>query len=209
MPSAWCSSPEQIDHAALPQRPLTFGCFNNSAKLSPACVELFASVLRALPAARLQLKAFGFADAPTRDRVVARFVEHGVSAWRLSVLPPEREPHAHLQRYREIDIALDTWPYHGTTTTCEALSMGVPVLCLAGSKHASRVGVSLLSQLGTSDWIARDRAGFVANALRLSAPGALAAARDGLAERFRRALCDGPRFAAEFGERVRESWRER
>lgn len=87
--------------------------------------------------------------------------------------------------------------------------MGVPVLCLAGSKHASRVGVSLLSQLGASDWLAPDRARFVANALRLSEPGALAAARDGLTERFRRALCDGSRFAAEFGERVREHWRER
>ena len=87
---------------------------------------------------------------------------------RVELLPWELSPHAHLALYNRIDIALDTFPYHGTTTTCEALWMGVPVITHAGATHASRVGVSLLSNVGLSDFIATSYEDYVEKAVSLT-----------------------------------------
>lgn len=87
---------------------------------------------------------------------------------RVTILPPPDKTSDHLACYGDIDIALDPYPYHGTTTTCEALWMGVPVITLCGDRHASRVGTSLLTAVGHADWIAYDEAEYVRIGTRLA-----------------------------------------
>ncbi len=125
-------------------QPITFGSFNNAAKLSMDTIELWAQVLASVPGSRLVLKAAPLGDEAVADRYRKLFAQHGVTPDRLDFLGrlPDRE---HWLAYNQIDIALDTYPYHGTTTTCEALWMGRPVVTLKGDCHAARVGASLLS----------------------------------------------------------------
>ena len=111
------------------------------------------------------LKAASLRDAATRARVQDAFAAHGVDAGRIDAIGSVADAREHLGLYGRVDIALDTVPYHGTTTTCEALWMGVPVITRTGATHASRVGVSLLSAVGgLANLIASDNAGYVAAA---------------------------------------------
>jgi predicted O-linked N-acetylglucosamine transferase (SPINDLY family) len=117
----------------------------------------------------------------------------------------------HLAAYRRVDIALDTHPYNGTTTTCEALYMGVPVVTLAGRHHASRVGASLLHAVGLPGLVADSPDEYVRIAAGLAAD---AARRAELRASLRAMLlgsplCDAPGFARKFGEALRGVWRER
>ncbi|MDH5256144.1 MAG: hypothetical protein OEW72_09545, partial [Gammaproteobacteria bacterium] len=102
--------------------------------------------------------------------------------------------------YHDIDIALDTFPYNGTTTTFEALWMGVPVVTLRGERHAARVGASILTHLGRPEWIAEDQMGYATIAVRLAGDlPALAAVRQSLrAELQRSSLVDAAGFARKF-----------
>lgn len=106
----------------------------------------------------------------------------------------------HLRLYQSIDIALDSFPYHGTTTTCEAMWSGVPVVTLIGSEHRSRVGATLLGAVGLSDLIARSEQEFVSIATRLAAdPDRLADFHAFLGRRMVASpLCDGAAFARRF-----------
>lgn len=133
---------------------VTFGSFNNPVKLSEATFEAWAKLLVRLPHARLLLKGKSFADAATRALVLARFGERGVAADRIELLSWLSGSADHLALYDRVDIALDPFPYNGTTTTCEALWMGVPLVTLRGDRHCGRVGASLLTQVGLTDWIA-------------------------------------------------------
>jgi protein O-GlcNAc transferase len=116
---------------------------------------------------------------------------------------------SHLELYGEIDIALDTYPYQGTTTTCEALWMGVPVVTLAGTSHRSRVGVSILSNLGLAELIAGDPEQYVRLAVDLANDlPRLTEIRAGLRERMLRSpLTDAPRFARNVELAYRQMWR--
>jgi hypothetical protein len=93
------------------------------------------------------MKAHALGAPRARSRLLEQFSAAGVAAERVLLLGPEDSAAGHLGRYREVDIALDTYPYNGTTTTCEALWMGVPVVTLSGPTHVSRVGASLLKRL--------------------------------------------------------------
>ncbi|MGC2856237.1 tetratricopeptide repeat protein [Novispirillum sp. DQ9] len=148
---------------------VTFGSFNNNAKVTPEVVRLWAAVLRAVPSARLILKSRPFADADTRARYLGLFSGHGVDAGRIDLLPFLDDLGSHLRAYDRVDIALDPFPYSGTTTSCEALWMGVPVVTLAGDNHVSRVTASLLATCGLHDLIATDEEGYVARAVALAA----------------------------------------
>ncbi len=148
---------------------ITFGCFNNLPKVTPTTMGLWASVLKAIPDARLVVKNRSFLDKTTREETRVALVEAGVDPERLDLLEWIDGRRDHLQAYHQIDVALDTYPYHGTTTTCEALWMGVPVITLAGPTHTSRVGVSLLSQIGAPEFVAETPEEFVAIAQRLAA----------------------------------------
>jgi predicted O-linked N-acetylglucosamine transferase (SPINDLY family) len=118
------------------------------------------------------------------ERTRAAFAAHGVDPARIR-LELWRERRAdHLAAYADVDVALDTFPYSGTTTTCEALWMGTPVVTLAGGMHMSRVGASLLTHAGLADLVAADEAGFVATAVALARDaGRRAALRTSLRDR--------------------------
>lgn len=155
--------------AALTDRPLTFGCFGTLQKCDLPTKRLWAKTLAAVPGSRLLLKSQAFADPRARERVAASFHTIGLDHARLTLAPFEPGTASHLARYHEIDIALDTFPYHGTTTTCEALHMGVPTITLVGPSHASRVGLALLKTVGLADLATETEEAFVAAAASLAA----------------------------------------
>jgi protein O-GlcNAc transferase len=133
---------------------VTFGSFNNPAKLSDSTLDAWAGLLARVPAARLLLKGLPYADSATRALFLSRLGERGVAAERVALVGWLQNSAEHLALYERVDIALDPFPYNGTTTTCEALWMGVPVVALRGDRHAGRVSASLLTQVGLTDWIA-------------------------------------------------------
>jgi predicted O-linked N-acetylglucosamine transferase (SPINDLY family) len=190
---------------------VTFGSFNALQKVTDTTMRLWAEILRAVPGgrARLAVKYMSTGDEQTRARLRQRLEAAGVPADRIVLMAPLPEYRDHLEAYGEIDVALDTFPYNGTTTTCEALWMGVPVVTMAGRVHAARVGASLLSAAGLPDLVARDADGYVAAAVRLAQDaGRLAALRSGLREQMKRSpLCNRAGFGERFGEAVRGAWR--
>tara|TARA_R110000787_G_scaffold144264_1_gene258165 strand:+ start:130713 stop:132794 length:2082 start_codon:yes stop_codon:yes gene_type:complete len=137
-------------------RPLTFGSFNNLAKITPDVMSCWARLTASVPDARLLLKARPLADAKVREQFIRIAEEAGLTAGRLTLVGHVKDLAEHLALYRDIDVALDPFPYAGTTTTCEAMWMGVPVVTLRGTAHAGRVGASLLTTVGLDDLIADD-----------------------------------------------------
>jgi predicted O-linked N-acetylglucosamine transferase (SPINDLY family) len=188
---------------------VTFGSFNNLPKLNPRTLDLWGRAVAAVPGARLLVKARGLDEAPTAARVRAALARAGLAEDRVELRGFVDGVDAHIALYGEIDIALDPAPYNGTTTTCEALWMGVPVVTLAGDRHAGRVGVSLLTRADLADLIATSPADFAARAAALAADGArLAALRAGLRARLAASpLCDARRLAREFETVYRALWR--
>ncbi len=188
---------------------VTFGSFNNLKKVTPEVIARWSEILRAVPNAHLILKNRALHEAEMRERYYALFARHGVERSRIELLGwlPTRADH--FASYSRIDIALDSFPYNGTTTTCEALWMGVPVLTLAGDRHATRVGTSLLQCIGLAELVGRDPEDYVKRAVRLANdPKWLAEIRGGLRERMRTStLCDGKTFARKLETVYRGLWR--
>jgi protein O-GlcNAc transferase len=153
---------------ALSSGKITFGSFNNLAKISDLAIEMWSGILKGMPSSRLLIKSRGLSDRLAQDYLLQRFSKQGISSDRLELRGRTPNLENHLEQYHEIDIALDTFPYHGTTTTCEALWMGVPVITLAGKTHVGRVGVSLLSMMGMKDSIAKDEQDYVKKAVDLA-----------------------------------------
>lgn len=171
---------------------LTFGSFNNFAKATEQQLLLWATILCKVPASRLFLKNPVVGENGPQQRLIAFFEKQGVSADRLQFSPFTTAYEDHLTCYQQVDIALDTFPYHGTTTTCEALWMGVPVVTLAGRTHLSRVGVSLLHAVGLDDLVAYSSDQYLAIAERLAGDKQrLQKLRTGLRDR----LADSPLMA--------------
>jgi predicted O-linked N-acetylglucosamine transferase (SPINDLY family) len=187
---------------------VTFGSFNKLGKVSDATVALWAQVLAAVPDARLVIKSKALAEAETRDFTLDRFARQGVAPARLDLLAWVPDDAGHLGAYRRIDIALDTFPYSGTTTTCEALWMGVPVLTLAGPTHAGRVSASVLTGIGLRDWITTSAAAFVAKAAAYAADiTSLRNLRAALRANLRASsLCDGAGYARAVESAYRAMW---
>ncbi len=185
--------------------PVTFGSFNNLSKVTPAVIASWSRLLEAVPSSQLLLKARQLADAAVREEMAGAFAKHGVAPERLQCHARMQSRTDHLQLYAEVDIALDTFPYCGATTTCEALWMGVPVITLAGSRHAGRVGVSLLSAAGLPEWIASSEDEYIAIA------GDLVGDRPPRAELrqtvAKSKLADAERFTAAYEHALREVWR--
>ncbi len=187
---------------------ITFGSFNNPAKLSASTVDVWAQLLTRLPDARLLLKGKPFADEATSAYFLARMNERGIAPQRVQLVAWLPSGTAHLALYEQIDIALDPFPYNGTTTTCEALWMGVPVIALRGERHSARVGASLLRQAGLEDFVAGSANDYVEIALALAAnPGRLHDLRCTLRQRMTAStLCDGKGFAQKMERAYRTMW---
>lgn len=205
------SPPEAPPVATLPALSngyVTFGSFNNINKLSRATLALWARVLEALPNSRLLIKNRPLDTPATADKLRAAFAAAGADASRIELVGFIKEGAGHMGAYGRIDIGLDPFPYNGTTTTCEALWMGVPVLTLAGDRFIARVGESLLHSAGLPDWVAASEDDYVAKAVRFAADlRQLAALRASLRPQMAASpLCDAPRFAANLEAAFRGMW---
>jgi predicted O-linked N-acetylglucosamine transferase (SPINDLY family) len=212
--SMFCFRPDDADAApetdaeavgrlpALQSGEVTFGSFNNVAKVTPQTLRLWAAVLQAVPRSQLLLKHRASASTSLCDRVRAALAEQGVAPARVQFSAWRDGLEEHLAMYRQVDIALDTFPYNGATTTCEALWMGVPVVSLCGATHASRVGASLLRAAGLPACAAGRKSGYVQQAVALAGDlPALAALRAGLRRRLRASpLRDERGFADAFAD---------
>jgi predicted O-linked N-acetylglucosamine transferase (SPINDLY family) len=209
--SLWCFRPPHgADHAPRPpclaRGHVTFGSFNHAPKLSASARRLWAEILRRLPRARMLL--MGVPPGRAHDDLVRDFAREGVAAERLTILP-RVSVGEYLRQFDAVDIALDTTPYGGGTTTFDALWMGVPVVTLSGDRPASRSAASILGELGMDEWIAASPADYVRIALAQAAdPARIAALRGGLRRRLKEsALMDEARFARDVETAYRTLWR--
>jgi protein O-GlcNAc transferase len=193
---------------ALANGHVTFGCFNNLAKITPRVIATWATILRRLPGARLVLKTHQFSDADTADRVRAAFAVHDLEGARIETRGPSSH-RAFMGEYGGIDMVLDPFPYSGGLTTCEALWMGVPTLSLPGETFSSRHSLSHMCNAGLHGWVAHDPASYVEHVLAKAADlDALAALRAGMRARVKASpLCDAPRFGRNLGAALRHAWR--
>ncbi|MFZ4723471.1 MAG: tetratricopeptide repeat protein [Phycisphaerales bacterium] len=180
-----------------PDAPITFGSFNNASKIGARTARLWSGVLAAVPGSRLLLKSAGLADRVTRGVLLQALAAAGIDPARVETLDLAAGRRDHLDAYARVHVALDTTPYNGTTTTCEALWMGVPVVTTLGDRHAARVSASLLHAAGFPSWVARNEADFAHVAADLASDRSrLATLRASMRERLRgSALMDGPAYA--------------
>ncbi len=181
-----------------------FGSFNAYHKFNDEVIAAWAKILLSVADSTLMIKSLSLIDPPLRERLKKQFASYGVSPKRLTLMPETPGRKEHLELYGKVDIHLDTFPYNGTTTTCEALWQGVPSVVIAGDAHRSRVGVSIMSQVSLEDFIADDVDGYVALAAAKAADlTALQTLREGMRERMQNSpLMQVDRFANDFGEAV-------
>ncbi|MBK1656076.1 O-linked N-acetylglucosamine transferase, SPINDLY family protein [Allochromatium vinosum] len=186
---------------------ITFGSFQNPAKLNDRVLRLWARVLNALPSARLRLQNQLFSDAANRARFERRLHVHGFDTTRIALhgRAPRTE---YLAAHAEVDLILDTFPFPGGTTTCEALWMGVPTLTLAGQGLLARQGASLMTAAGLADWVADNEDEYLHKAIAWAHdPASLAELRAGLrAQVARSPLFDTERFARHLESAFRGMW---
>lgn len=187
---------------------VTFAAFNALHKLNDQTLAMWARVMRLLPGSRLLVKAAASKDHSTQRRAIERFVAAGMSEsqveW-LSHIPGQR---AHLETYNRCDISLDPWPYHGTTSTCESMFMGVPTVSRVGEAHVSRVGLVLATTVGNEDLCVRTEEEFVQRAIALARDGSrLTHERATLRTRtLASRLCDRSSYAQRVSQALREAW---
>ena len=208
--TAWCwQLPAGAPPVEREDGPFTFACLTNFAKVSESMLRQWGRIVAAVPGSRLLVKSISLSTASVRERVLRILSEDGIEPQRVELLGQVVSYLEHLAIYQRIDIVLDTFPYHGTTTTCEALSMGVPVVSLAGDHHVSRVAVSLLRNAGLPEFIARTAEEYAAIAIKAAndLPG-LERLRSGLRDRLAGSpLMDKRRFAKDIGDAYRQMWK--
>jgi predicted O-linked N-acetylglucosamine transferase (SPINDLY family) len=209
--SFWCYEPtgdRDLTVNPLPageSGPITFGCLNNFCKVNAGVLDLWAQVLRAVPGSRLLLLA---PPGSHRERVLERLGDGGVELGRVEFVPVQSR-RSYLETYHRIDLALDTFPYNGHTTSLDSFWMGVPVVTLFGQTAVGRGGWSLLSNLGLPELAARTPEDFVEIAVALARDvPRLATLRAGLREKMQASpLMDAPRFARGIEAAYRGMWR--
>jgi predicted O-linked N-acetylglucosamine transferase (SPINDLY family) len=192
---------------ALANGHVTFASFNRLSKIVPQVVELWSALLRAVPGSRLIVKNTAMKDPLAKRALLAQFEARGISGERIDART--HSPHAAmLAEYGEADIALDTFPYNGGLTSCEALWMGLPVLCLMGDSMISRQTAAIMTAAGMPEWIARDAEHFVEIGAAAAADlSRLALLRASMRERLAAsALMDAKAFAERFGALMLEAW---
>lgn len=182
-PPTEASAPPVAPLPALHKGHITFGCFQRLPKLTDAVLALWGRVFAALPTARLLLQTSQVNRPKYRELILQRLAAVGISADRVTARGYSARD-AYLQAYGEVDLVLDTFPFTGGTTTCEALWMGVPTLTLSGDSMIARQGVSMMAAAGLPDWIASTQDDYVAKAVAFASDlQALASLRAGLRER--------------------------
>jgi protein O-GlcNAc transferase len=198
-----------LDPPAAPSRDfITFGSFNSIKKVTPHLLSVWARLLHEVPRARLVIKSQGLETPRARGPILNAFRQQGIPEFRVDLWERIQHKGDHLSAYAAIDIALDAFPYNGTTTTCESMWMGVPVVTLVGDLHASRVGLSLLSAIGLGELAAATEDDYIRVAATLANdPPRLASLKQDLRHRMSTSvLCDRAGFAAKFGGALRSMW---
>lgn len=201
-------APESTGPPHLGSGVITFGCFNNNAKITPPVISLWAEILNRVPDSRMFLKNDALRSPGVKEFWLERFQEHSVSLDRIELLPRVEYYVDHLALYNQVDVALDVFPYNGTTTTCEAMWMGVPVVTLKGNRHVGRVSASLLTRVGLEELIAENPEEYVENVVSLAGDSEkITELRHDLRRRMQRtALGDGTRFTRTLEKAFRDMW---
>lgn len=187
---------------------LTFGSLNSHAKLSPEILTLWANILKAIPNSKLLMKMKSLQDATTRQDLTAHFTSLGIVPERLILSPFTPTQTEHFRMYQQLDIALDSYPFNGATTTCDTLWMGVPVVTLVGDRHASRTGLSILSTVGLTELIAYTPPEYLNICLKLANHlEYVQHLRATLRQRLQTSpLMDAPAFTRQLETRYRDMW---
>jgi predicted O-linked N-acetylglucosamine transferase (SPINDLY family) len=203
------NAPEVAELPALKNGFITFGCFNNLAKVTPAVLQLWGAVLNAVPGSRLFLKSHALVSDNVKERISTQFGKQGVSPDRL--IFRGASPHVDmLAEYGDMDIALDPFPFNGGLTSCEALWMGVPVITLFGKRPIARQTSGFLKTIDLDGFIAQNEKEYVELAVRWSSSTEeLSEIRSSLRKKMSDSLlCDGKRFATNLENTYREMWRQ-
>ena len=214
--SQWCYRPYREmefskEHATEPPCVrngfVTFGSFNHRLKLSPSVLALWAQILVRRPDAHLVI--MGVPAGPAQERLLGQFTQHGIAAARIRLVAP-LPMNDYFPWFDQVDLALDSTPYSGGTTTCDTLWMGVPVVTLAGRRSVSRSAASMLTTMGLADWIAQTPEDYVRLALKFAGDQALLAElRASLRRRMRESpLMDELRFTRDLEALYRTMWRD-
>lgn len=190
---------------------ITFGSFNKFSKVTEKTIKCWASILNAVENSKIILKSDCFSDKAFQNRVHDIFSKYAIGKSRILLMEKTPEQNKHLETYNRIDIALDPFPYNGTTTTCEALWMGVPVITLLGNTHAGRVGSSILRQTGLGEWCAESTNDYIETAIKLGSDVFLQAYDRENTRRImaRSALCDNKTFTHELESIYLSIWKSR
>lgn len=193
-----------------PGLPVTFGSFNYHAKISKATLEAWARILQAAPSSRILIKNASLGDPDMVAGVASFFSKRGIAADRLVCFGRIDLELNHLMAYGHVDLALDTFPYNGTTTTCEALWMGVPVLTLLGDRHAARVSASILEAAGLGEWAVSSIDDYVATAAAYGNRERVLPSRASICAQVRAsALCEPKAYAENFASLLEKAWAEK
>ena len=206
VPPPVVSIPPVVPPPCLRSGVISFGSLNNFVKVNEGVRELWAQLVASVPGSRLVLH---IKETRARQGLLEFFAERGVASDRISLIGYQNGPD-YMATYGQIDIALDTAPFAGGTTSFDALWMGLPLVTLAGERSSSRGGASILTSLGRPEWIARSPEEYIAIAQRLAAdPQQLAAIRSGLrAELQASPLMDGAGFTRELEDLYRLAMQE-
>ena len=189
---------------------IIFGTFNEAPKFSPSVVKLWCKILHEIPNAELVIKCRPFGEEKTREYMMGNLRKYGIDENRVRLLGFIPSNTSHMTTYNVMDVALDPFPYNGTTTSCEALWMGVPFITREGDRHCARVGMSLLKAIGLEDWITYSDEEYIAKAIEVSKnKKKLLETKMSLRKRMlQSSLCDHIEFAKKFGNALIEMWRE-
>ena len=189
---------------------ITFGSANNHAKLQQQWLEVWAQALVKIPNSKFKIKSRALKNPNTANELLTFFAERGVSRDRIEIEHYSPTRLAHWQTLSSFDISLDSYPYNGTTTTCDLLWLGVPMITRAGKSHVSRTSASILHGIGMDTWIARSDQQFVdlcvCKAQKISE---LRKLRQSLRARFKASsLGHAPLFMLEYEKLLREAWQQ-
>ena len=192
---------------------ITFASLNHIRKLTPETIQAWSQILNRVPDSGLILKARAVDSGSSLilENVLSEFARHGIGRERIEFLPFTDSHKEHMLQYHEIDIALDTYPYNGTTTTCDALAMGVPVVTLVGTAHAQRVSYSILKNVGFEETIAHGVDDYIEKAVALAGrPEYLTMLRKILPTLFRHSiLCQSEPFTRQLEDLYLQAWQEK
>lgn len=190
---------------------ITFASFNNVRKMNPQVIQTWSQILNRLPGSKLALKAKDLDNKVIRENMLREFASHGIQAERIEFRPYTKTYEEHIIQYNDTDVALDTFPYNGTTTTCDALVMGVPVITLVGESHAQRVSCSILKNIGLEQTITYSVDEYVDKAVAIANNRqGLTVLRNTLPTLFNHSiLCQPEKFTRQLENLYHQAWQEK